>query len=75
MTVLVTPMSIDAPSRSRMRAIHFSCLGLLSPTQTMSGRAALIMSTAALSSSGVICRNGGQNVPATTSPGENRFLR
>jgi hypothetical protein len=36
------------------------------------GRAALILSTTARSSSDVIARNGGQNVPTTCSPGTDR---
>src|SRR5262249_40482172 len=39
------------------------------PTQMMSGRAALIAMTTARSSARVISRNGGQNVPTTCSPG------
>jgi hypothetical protein len=39
------------------------------PTQTMSGAAALIRSTIAVSSSGERARNGGAYVPATAMPG------
>ncbi len=42
-----------ASTRSRIRAIHFSCLGTPMPTQTTSGRAALICAAIASSSSSV----------------------
>ena len=45
-------------SRSRMRAIHFSCFGAPIPTQRTSGRASLIWSTSASSSSPVIGAEG-----------------
>ncbi|KRE15047.1 hypothetical protein ASE63_17545 [Bosea sp. Root381] len=58
-----------ASRRNACASIHNSCFGVLSPTQTMSGRAALMASTVAASSSGVIGRKGGVQVPTTSSPG------
>ena len=55
-----TPHIQGAWTLCRWLAIHISCFGKPSPTQTISGRASLIMLTTASSSSGVNSRNGGQ---------------
>ncbi len=65
-----TPIITGASIRPRCAAIQRSCLGVLSPTQTMSGRALLISSTTARSSSSVRSRKGGVCVPTICSPGK-----
>src|ERR1700730_14733123 len=53
---------------SRCTLIHTSCFGDPSPTQRKSGRALLIMSHTASSSSNVSGRKGGEYLPTTWIP-------
>ena len=67
------PEQVHAALSSLLRVR--SCLGVLSPTQMMSGRASRTRRCSSLSSSAFRGRNGGQYVPAIFTPGNRASSR
>lgn len=67
-----TPTSTGTLRTERYSCIQRSCFGVLSPTQTTSGAARLMVSTISPLSSGVSVRAGGEYAPTIEIPGKCR---